>query len=131
MHWEMSKLKKIMKTVVCLICTFAFLTACGSPKPQNETVSEGTPALETSAIANEVPVPDASSVAIASELEKYGTLRIALYHDDAAFKRALEMFYEKLPGWDVEIIPLSRLPRPRKNMTPRAMWSAVSPGRPA
>jgi ABC-type glycerol-3-phosphate transport system substrate-binding protein len=111
----MKKLLHILVAVVFVI----LLTACGmdenadanggandapaTPSPVANSGLNGNAGTDSAAPG--LAVPDISSVAAVSELEARGTLHIALYHDDPAFRKALSIFNENFPGWEVEIIP--------------------------
>jgi ABC-type glycerol-3-phosphate transport system substrate-binding protein len=101
-----------------LLIVLPLAAACGSkteesagnvtPLPGGE-ITEATATQEPSpeVADTDVIAPDIDSISAVSELESTGTLRIALYHNDDMFKRALEIFDEKYPGWEVEIVPLT------------------------
>jgi ABC-type glycerol-3-phosphate transport system substrate-binding protein len=109
------KPRQMTALCLCLISVLLLLAACGTPKdesaddtvPMPDSAIAGTAEPEPILTDTDIPAPDIGDISAVSELERMGTIRIALYYNDAAFKKALEIFKGKYPGWEVEIIPLA------------------------
>jgi ABC-type glycerol-3-phosphate transport system substrate-binding protein len=70
-----------------------------------ENEAAGTPASqEPNSSSLLTPSPDMiAGIAVSESMEESGTLRIGLYFEDDVTKKALAIFKEKYPGWDVEV----------------------------